>query len=178
MVRFFSVTFILFSISVQAQSVNIHAGPGGVSIDVREEAHVHHPPPVVIHQAPPPVVIHHAPPPVVVHQPPPQQVVVHQPPPPPVELGMPAAEFRALKQAIESESFEKQQLNVLQSAARRAQFTVEQVGQLIDLFSFSSGKVKVVEITRPRIVDRENLYQLYSHFTFDSDKDKVKHLLK
>jgi len=150
--------------------MNIQMGPGGMAVDIRE------PQPQVVQQ---PVIVHQPPPAVIIHQAPPQQVVVQQaPPPPPVQLGMSAADFRALKKAIKDESFENQQLNVLQSAARRAQFTVEQVGELIDLFDFSSGKVKVVEITRPRIVDRENLFQLYSHFTFDSDKDKVKHLLK
>ena len=160
MVRFIIAAVVLYSISIHAQSMNIQAGPGGFSIDVREsEAQV-------VHQ------------PIIVHQPPPQQVVVVQQAAPPPERGMPAAEFRALRQSIKAEGFENQQLNVLQSAARRSQFTVEQVGQLIDLFDFSSGKVRVVEITRPRIVDRENLYQLFSHFTFDSDKEKVKHLLR
>lgn len=87
------------------------------------------------------------------------------------------ADFAALKAAIQNEAFEDQKAAVLGTAAGAAYFTVAQVGQLVDLFTFSDGKVKVVGVTRPRILDLQNSFQLYSHFTFDSDKQKVKKIL-
>ena len=87
------------------------------------------------------------------------------------------ADFSALRSAIADETFEKTRLNVLQSAASGNSFTVAQVGQLVDIFDFSDGKVKAVEICRDRIVDRENAFQLYSHFEFDADKKRVRSIL-
>jgi hypothetical protein len=56
-------------------------------------------------------------------------------------------------------------------------FTVNQVGALIDLFTFGGDKVDSVAILKGRIVDRSNAFQLFDRFTFDSDKEKVKRLL-
>jgi hypothetical protein len=84
-------------------------------------------------------------------------------------------DFPALVQAVNAESFGDAKLDVVRTA--EGGLTVEQVGQLVDLFSFSEEQVKVVEITSPRLVDRQNAFKLYSHFTFDSDKKKVKAIL-
>lgn len=97
--------------------------------------------------------------------------------PPPGPVPMDDAQFRALKAAIDAEAFEQQKLAVLSTACAGAFFVVAQVGQLVDAFTFSAGKVKVVELTKPRILDMANAFQLYSHFTFDADKTKVKKIL-
>ncbi|MFZ5438381.1 MAG: DUF4476 domain-containing protein [Myxococcota bacterium] len=105
----------------------------------------------------------------------PQQVVVVQQaaPPPPVAMSM--VDFPALVAAVKEESFSDGKLSVVQTA--EGGMTVEQLGQLVDLFSFGGDKVKVVELCRDRLVDRQNAFKLYSHFTFDADKQKVKALL-
>ncbi|MGC4122362.1 MAG: DUF4476 domain-containing protein [Myxococcales bacterium] len=101
----------------------------------------------------------------------------HDRTPPPGPMPMPEGDFAALKSAIANEAFEDQKTAVLSTAAGGAYFTINQVGQLVDLFTFSDGKVKVVSITRPRILDPQNAFQLYGHYTFDSDKKKVKQIL-
>jgi len=75
------------------------------------------------------------------------------------------------------EDFEPQKMSVLQTAASSVWLNVSQVGELIDLFSFSSGKIKVVELTRARILDTQNAYQLYAHFDFEGDKKRVRAIL-
>ena len=84
-------------------------------------------------------------------------------------------DFGALVEAVKAESFGDAKLDVVRTA--EGGLTVDQVGQLVDLFSFSEEQVKVVEITNSRLVDRQNAFKLYSHFTFDSDKKKVKAIL-
>ena len=84
-------------------------------------------------------------------------------------------DFGALVEAVKAESFGDAKLDVVRTA--EGGLTVDQVGQLVDLFSFSEEQVKVIEITNPRLVDRQNAFKLYSHFTFDSDKKKVKAIL-
>ncbi len=96
---------------------------------------------------------------------------------PPAPQPMDSAQFGALLEAIDAEGFEDGKLGVLRTAAPSAFFTVGQVGQLVDQFAFSSGKVAVVETCKPRILDLQNAFQLYSHFTFDSDKAKVRRIL-
>jgi len=127
-------------------------------------------------------------------QPPPSQVVVVQPAAQPAvmhvehryshghhphanPMAMSPGDFGALKSAMQAEGFEAQRLDVLRTAASSAWFTVDQVGQLTDLFAFSKGKVEVVAVCKPRMVDPQNGYQLYSHFTFTGDKEKVRSIL-
>lgn len=90
----------------------------------------------------------------------------------PAAMGV--GDFAGLRDAIEAESFENTKLDVLRTAAPNAWFTIDQVGQLVDLFSFSTGKVEVVQVTKPRVLDPQNAFQLYGHFTFESDKAKVR----
>jgi hypothetical protein len=113
-------------------------------------------------------------------------------PPPPTELppgqaetpaprttpGMPEADFARLQEAIETESLPQQKWAVLQTAVSGgARFTVGQVGQLVGLFDASSQKVSVVEVARTRIVDRKNLFLLYSFFDSDAEKQRVRSIL-
>ncbi|MGI5863984.1 MAG: DUF4476 domain-containing protein [Myxococcales bacterium] len=104
------------------------------------------------------------------------------PPPPPARPARPVPmapqDVAALKTAISAETFSNQKLQVLETAVPSTYFTVAQVGQIVDLFDFENDKVKAVEIiTVQRIVDRQNAFQLYSHFEFDNYKSQVKKLL-
>ncbi len=98
-----------------------------------------------------------------------------QPQPQPQRPRSETLDFPALVEAIKAESFSSAKLDVLRTA--EASFTVDQVGQLIDLFTFSAEKVKVVELTQQRLIDRQNAFKLNSHFTFDADKKQVKAIL-
>ncbi len=93
----------------------------------------------------------------------------------PSAVVMGLVDFPALVEAVKAESFSDAKLDVVRTA--EGGLNVDQVGQLVDLFSFSAEKVKVVEISNPRLVDRQNSFKLYSHFTFDGDKKKVKAIL-
>jgi hypothetical protein len=84
-------------------------------------------------------------------------------------------DFAALVEAVKAESFSDAKLDVVRTA--EGGLTVDQLGQLVDLFSFSAEQVKVVEICNPRLVDRQNAFKLYSHFSFEADKKQVKAIL-
>jgi hypothetical protein len=106
---------------------------------------------------------------------------VGAPPPPPaapVALGMAEGDFTALLEAIEAASFSEEKRGVVATAAKNFQFSTEQVGQLIDAMSFSADKLKTLELTRGRLVDRQNSFKLLSHFTFSNDKEQAQRLLK
>ncbi len=107
------------------------------------------------------------------------------PPPPPVRpvpvveaVGMPASDFADLLKAVEDASFGKEKLGVIELAAKHHSFTVDQVGQLVDLLSFSNEKIGVIELTRAHLADSQHAFLLLDHFTFAADKQKVRQLLK
>ena len=91
---------------------------------------------------------------------------------------MPAEEFSALLEAVNEASFSDEKTGVIATAAKGYQFSCEQVGQLIDAMSFSADKLKALDLTRKRLVDRQNGFKLLEHFTFSADKQKAQALLK
>ncbi|MFN7134386.1 MAG: DUF4476 domain-containing protein [Myxococcales bacterium] len=113
-------------------------------------------------------------------QPPAGGPVAGPPGAPPVAApaAMSSNDFSDLLKAIRKEGFPEDKMNVLTTAVPSAYFTIEQVGKLVDAFAFPNDKVHVVEVTRDRILDKNNAFKLFSHFTFPDDKEKVKQLLK
>ncbi|MDF1562411.1 MAG: DUF4476 domain-containing protein [Deltaproteobacteria bacterium] len=111
---------------------------------------------------------------------PPPPMPAPEPLPPPVPAGpiaMDGPQFHEILAAVRAEDFESGKLDVLRDATDHAWYTVAQVKQVLDVFSFGSGKLKALEIMAPQIVDLENKFKIYGAFTFDSDKKKAKKIL-
>lgn len=112
--------------------------------------------------------------------PPPPVVVVERPappPPPPARMCMPGGDFGSLKGAIQKEGFGDDKLGVLRTAASRAWFCADQVGELVDLFSFGDEKLQALRLVKGRIVDRNNNFKILGHFTFSDEKDQAEAML-
>jgi hypothetical protein len=116
------------------------------------------------------------PPPVVSRPPPPPEPA----PAPAPSMGMPGADFAALKQAISEEGFGDDKLGVLSTAVSNGNtgFTCEQVGELIDLYSFGDEKLNALKLVKNHIVDRNNSFKLLGKFTFDDEKKKAQAMLR
>ncbi|MBI5496015.1 MAG: DUF4476 domain-containing protein [Deltaproteobacteria bacterium] len=99
------------------------------------------------------------------------------PPPAPAPTAMPEPRFRALIAAMKAESFEDKKLVPLRSAAAHHFFSCDQVGELVDLFSFRPGRLAVIKAVRGRVADPENLFQVYQHFHFSTEKEEAERLL-
>ena len=111
-----------------------------------------------------------------------QVVVVHDrvPPPPPSQpLVYPIADgaLRNLLGAIQAEGFPRERLRVLQQAAPSNWFVVSQVQTLLAAFDFPSDRLNAARALKPRILDRENFFQLYRSFDFPNDKEELKRIL-
>lgn len=89
-----------------------------------------------------------------------------------------ATTFASLKQTIKAGSFADDQLSALRSAAAHNWFTIAQVGEVVDLFTFGDDKIKAVRVLKPRVIDPENAFMLQNHFTFGDDKRKVMKIFK
>ncbi|MBW0432718.1 DUF4476 domain-containing protein [Leptospira yasudae] len=82
-----------------------------------------------------------------------------------------------IKDQITKEGFSDGKLSILKSHSSRNTFTSDQVAELMDLFSFSSDKMKALVVLKNRIEDPENAYVIVERFTYDSDKKSVASLL-
>lgn len=87
-------------------------------------------------------------------------------------------EFRILRTALDREGADAAKLAVLRTAAANAFFTTEQAGQLIDRLVYRDDKLAAVPILKDRILDKQNAWQLYQHFTYREDKMKVQEMLE
>lgn len=87
-------------------------------------------------------------------------------------------DFHTLHAALEREAGDAAKLAVLRTAAANAFFTTAQAGQLIDRLAFRDDKLAAVPILKDRILDKQNAWQLYQHFTYREDKMKVQEILE
>lgn len=117
--------------------------------------------------------------------PPPAPVVVHvpapePPPPPPVPAGPTAisdSDLGRIVGAVRGETFSRDQLGVLQSAVGSHHFTIGQSRQILQLFSFSRDQLAALRILAPRILDKQNAFELNSLFSFSRDKKQAREIL-
>ena len=107
--------------------------------------------------------------------PPPQQ----QPQQPQQPMVYPIADqnMQNLLGAMNRESFPNDRLRVLGQAAPVNYFLVAQVQQILSQFNFPKDRLQAMRILKPRILDTENYYQLYSSFEFPADKNELKKIL-
>lgn len=84
------------------------------------------------------------------------------------------ARLDALLRAIEVEAFSTSKLAVLQAAAGDHRFTIAQLRRIVEAFTFSSDRIKAVELVAPRVLDRQNAFELSSAFGFDSERQQVR----
>lgn len=89
-----------------------------------------------------------------------------------------SGDFNQLVKSIKDADFEGEKIRVLKMAAKHRHFSSKQVGQLVDAYDFSAGKLKAVELTAARITDPQNSYKILEHFDFDADKQKAQKMLK
>lgn len=103
---------------------------------------------------------------------------VNGPPPPLEPVAMGPQDFGRLAAAVDGESFSDDQLDLIRTAANHSWFNIDQTVALLEHLSFSSDKLKALEILRPRIVDPQNSHQLNEAFTFSSDKEAAQEMFR
>lgn len=96
---------------------------------------------------------------------------------PAAPAAMDAASFSSLKAAIDGESFSDGKIKVIQLSATSSYYTCAQVGALLDSLTFSEDKLRALRLVQSRIVDRQNVHTILSHFTFSADKDAATKIL-
>ena len=86
--------------------------------------------------------------------------------------------FKAFLQAVDEEPGDEAKLNLIRGAASHQWFTSAMAGVLIDHIVHRENKLAAVPILKDRILDRENTFWLYQHFTYREDKARVQEILE
>jgi hypothetical protein len=86
--------------------------------------------------------------------------------------------FKGFVQTMDEEAGDEAKLNLLRSAASHQWFTSAMAGVLIDHVVHRENKLVAVQVLKDRILDRENAFWLYQHFTYREDKAKVQEMLE
>jgi len=110
-------------------------------------------------------------------QPQPQPQPQPRPPPQPVVYPVTEDQLQNLSKAIARESFGDGKLRVLEAAAGSQYFLVPQVLKLLPRFTFAEDRLNAMRVLWPRVLDRENAYQLYGAFTFSNEKDELRKII-
>jgi len=79
--------------------------------------------------------------------------------------------------ALSQEPFSRDKLRLVSELAPTRYFLVTQVERILGQFEFSNDRLEAARILRPRILDPENHFKLYSAFEFSSDKDRLRQIL-
>ncbi len=109
------------------------------------------------------------------------ETVVHTPAVaevPAAPMGMDPGAFAALRQQMQDASFSDDKHALLTTAVAHNTLTIDQLGQLLDAYSFDDDKVRAVEIAREAVVDPENAFRLGSHFSFSDDANRAQALFR
>lgn len=88
------------------------------------------------------------------------------------------SDFSILYNKVRSASFDSGKLDLIQIASLGGYFTCAQCARLISIFSFTDGKMKALGFVAPHIVDAQNAAEIYSQFTFSTEKDKAAELIR
>jgi hypothetical protein len=87
-------------------------------------------------------------------------------------------EFKRFVHAVDLEAGDAAKLALIKSAAAHDWFTAAMAGVLIDHVVHRENKLTAVPLLKDRILDKENAFWLYQHFTYREDKAKVREMLE
>jgi hypothetical protein len=86
--------------------------------------------------------------------------------------------FKDFVHNVDTEAGDEAKLRLIKSAAGNQWFTAAMAGVLIDHVVHRDNKLLAVPLLKDRILDRENAFWLYQHFTYREDRAKVQELLE
>lgn len=86
--------------------------------------------------------------------------------------------FKEFVHAMDVEAGDEAKLGLLKSAAAHEWFTAAMAGVIIDHVVHRENKLRAVPLIKDRILDKENAFWLYEHFTYREDKAKVQEMLE
>lgn len=86
--------------------------------------------------------------------------------------------FNSLVQNVKDEPFTSGRMDLIKMALVNSNFTTEQCGQLINVFSFDNEKMSIMKLMYPKIIDKERFFVLINSLSFPSSKSEIKRFIE
>ena len=86
--------------------------------------------------------------------------------------------FDILYNKVKNASFDQGKLDLIEVASLGGFFSCSQCAKLLSVFSFTDGKMKALRFVAPHVTDLQNAADIYSQFTFATDRDKAAEVIK
>jgi hypothetical protein len=90
---------------------------------------------------------------------------------------MSESDFNMLMNKVKAESFSEDQLRVIRTATKNANYNVAQIVRMIDTMTYSDDKIEALRIMYPKVVDPKNNYQILDAMTYSADKEKAEEII-
>ncbi len=81
--------------------------------------------------------------------------------------------FNALVQAIKSDAFDSNRIELIKYAEKYNYFSSSQVAYLISLLSFHRNQIEMACLLAPSVLDKENWYQVANQMNFASQRSEI-----
>jgi hypothetical protein len=78
--------------------------------------------------------------------------------------------FAAFLQTLRNNNFDNGKATLVRTQLMSSYITSAQLRQILEVFSFDSGKLDIAKFAATRVVDRQNLFTVYDAFGFESSK--------
>ena len=86
--------------------------------------------------------------------------------------------FAAFKDAVVKERFDNSRVTIAKQVIDQNYFTVDQVKQLVQIFSTDSYKLDLAKYAYKNTVNRQDYFMLYEAFTFSSSKEDLANYIR
>lgn len=92
---------------------------------------------------------------------------------------MSSTQFQQVFDTVKQATFDKDRLTKAKSVLGNGKcFSVNQVSQMMELFPFSTSKMKFLEMVYPHTSNKQSFGSLASKLTFSRDKEKLKEIIR
>jgi len=91
--------------------------------------------------------------------------------------GMSPQAFQSFKQTVENSSFDSGKQTIVKTQLQNMWITSGQLKEIIDIFSFESSKLDMAKYGAARVIDKQNLFNIYNCFSFESSKTEFANYL-
>ena len=86
--------------------------------------------------------------------------------------------FAALKETLNKERFDNSRLTIAKQVIDQNYFTVDQVKQLAQMYSFDNYKLDLAKYAYKNTVNKQDYFMLYEVFSFSSSKEELANYIK
>lgn len=90
---------------------------------------------------------------------------------------MDAGDFENFKRTLQAQGFDSERLMIVKQVMGMSYFKVNQVREIMRLFSFDETKLEIAKLAYSRTVDRENYYGVNEELTYSSSKEDLNRYL-